>query len=86
LEQHSKALPDTSDLTFVHGCDFFAEDFHRAGSRFHGTNHMPEQRALATTAPAHDHEGLAAMDVEGDIVEHSAISEFPDKIDNFDDG
>src|SRR5437870_12577018 len=47
---------------------------------------MPEQRAFATTASAHNHERVATVDVEGNIVEHSAIPKSSDKIDNFDDG
>jgi hypothetical protein len=47
---------------------------------------MAEQRALAATAPAHNHECLAAIDSERDIVDHSAIRESSDQIDNFDDG
>src|SRR4029077_6691113 len=63
----------------------FAKDFYRTGSRFHRTNHMPEQRAFATTASAHNNERLATVDVEGDIVEHGAIPKLVDKIDNLDD-
>jgi hypothetical protein len=43
---------------------------------------MAEQRALAATAPAHNHERLAAIDSERDIVDHSAIRESSDQIDN----
>src|ERR1700720_4871443 len=47
---------------------------------------MPKKRALATTAPTHNHERLPLMNVEGDIPELGAIPEFPNKIHNFDDG
>src|SRR5437899_13084310 len=47
---------------------------------------MPEQCALAATAPAHDHERLAAMDGKRNVVDYRAVSEPSDKIDNFDDG
>ena len=47
---------------------------------------MPEQCAFAATAAAHDHQRLATMNVEGDIVEHSAIAEAPDEVVYFDDG
>jgi len=46
---------------------------------------MPEQRAFATTASAHNHERLATVDIEGNIVEHSALAKLVDKIDNLDD-
>jgi hypothetical protein len=39
---------------------------------------MPEQRAFATTASAHNHERLATVNVEGDIVKHSAIPKLVD--------
>ena len=47
---------------------------------------MPEQRALSTTAAAHDNQCLASMDVERNIVKHLAISESPDEIVYLDDG
>jgi len=47
---------------------------------------MPEQRAFATTTSTHYHERFATVDVEGNIVEHSAIPEFVDEIRYFDDG
>ena len=47
---------------------------------------MAEQRALAAAAPAHNHECLAAIDPERNIVDHRAIPESSDKIDNLDDG
>src|SRR4029077_4511048 len=45
---------------------------------------MPEQRAFAAAAPAHDHERLAAANIERDVVEDHAVSEFSDKISNLD--
>ena len=46
---------------------------------------MPEQSALAATASAHDHERIATMYVEGNIVEHGTVSEFPDEMTYLDD-
>jgi hypothetical protein len=47
---------------------------------------VPEQSALAATASAHDHERIATMYVEGNIVEHGTVSEFPDEMIYLDDG
>src|SRR5437899_8891533 len=47
---------------------------------------MPEQSALAATAPAHDHERLATVNVKRDVIEYRAVAEFPNEIDNLDDG
>ena len=41
---------------------------------------MPEQSALAATASAHDHERIASMYVERDIIEHRAIAESPEEV------
>ena len=60
--------------------NFFAEDFDRAGGRLHHADDVAEQRALAATAPAHDDQGLAAVDLEREIVDHTALAEFPDEI------
>ena len=46
---------------------------------------MPKQRALATTTSAHNDQSLATMDIERNIVEHSAIPESSDEIVNLDD-
>jgi hypothetical protein len=46
---------------------------------------MTEQCALAATTAAHNHQSLATMDVERQLVEHSAIAEFPDEILYFND-
>jgi hypothetical protein len=46
---------------------------------------VTEQRALPAAAPAHDHERFAAANIERNIVDHGAVSEFSDKIDNFND-
>ena len=47
---------------------------------------MAQQRALATTAAAHNNESLTTMDVERHIVEHGAITESPNEIIHLDDG
>jgi hypothetical protein len=46
---------------------------------------VPEQSALAATASTHNHERIATMYVEGNIVEHSTVSEFPDEMTYLDD-
>ena len=46
---------------------------------------MPEQRALAATAASHNHQRLATMDIERNIVEHRSIPESADKIVYFND-
>jgi hypothetical protein len=46
---------------------------------------MPEQSALAATAPAHDYKRLATVNVKRDVIEYRAVSEFPNEIGNLDD-
>ena len=46
---------------------------------------MPKQSALAATASTHDHERIATMYVEGNIVEHRTVSEFSDEMIYLDD-
>jgi hypothetical protein len=46
---------------------------------------VAKERAFPATASAHDHECLAAANIERNVVDHRAISEFSDKIGNFDD-
>ena len=46
---------------------------------------MPKQRALAATAPAHDDQCFAAMNVERDVVDHRTVPELTNQIGNFDD-
>src|SRR5882762_10916633 len=84
LKQHSESPTNGRDFAFVHGGNFLAKDFYRAGGRLHRADNVTEQRALPATAPAHDHKRLAAMDVERNVVDHRAITEFSDKVDNFD--
>ena len=61
-----------------------AEDFHRAGGWLHHPDDVTEQRALAATAPAHDDERFAAIDVEREIVDDRALAESSDEIGDFD--
>ena len=82
LKQHSESSTNGRDFVFVHGGNFLAKDFYRAGGRLHRTDNVTEQRALAATAPAHDHKRLAAANVKRNVIDHRAISEFPDKIGN----
>ena len=46
---------------------------------------MPEQCALAATAPPHNHQRLATMDIERNTVEHRSIPESADEIVYFND-
>src|SRR6266700_6086830 len=46
---------------------------------------MPEQCAFAATAAAHNNERLASINAKRNIVEHRALPEFPDEVDDFDD-
>jgi len=46
---------------------------------------VPEQRALAATASAHDDQRLTSMDVEGNVSEHCAIAESTNEMVYFDD-
>src|SRR2546430_13525634 len=46
---------------------------------------MAEQGALAATTAAHNHQSLATMDVERQLVEDCAITESPDEIVDLDD-
>src|SRR5262249_4283705 len=73
------------NLAFAHSGNFCPEKFHRSGSRSHGSDHVPEQSALAATTAAHNHERVATIYVKGEIVEHGAISESPDEMVYFDD-
>ena len=85
MKQHPETPTDFLDLAIVHRRDFFAEDFDRAGGRFHYSDDVAEERAFAATAPAHDHERLAAMDGEGKIIDHGATPEGAGEIGDFDD-
>ena len=85
MKEHAETPPHLGDLALVHRRDFFAENFDRAGVRLHHADDVAQQRALAATAPAHDDERLAAIDVERDIVDHAALAEFSDEIGDFDD-
>src|SRR5205814_3159195 len=85
LKQHSETPTDFLDLAIVHRRDFFAEDFDRAGGRFHYSDDVAEERAFAATAPAHDHERLAAMNLEREIVDDGATPEGAGEIGDFDD-
>src|SRR6266850_6854201 len=84
LKQHSESATDIRDFALVHRRNLLTEDFYRTGGRFHRTNNVTEQRAFAAPAPAHDHECFAAANIERNVIYHRAISEFSDKVNNFD--
>ena len=85
MKEHAETPPHFGDLALVHRGDFFAEDFDRARIWFHHADDVAQQRALAAAAPAHDHEGLAALDLEREVVDHAAFAEFSDQVFRFDD-
>src|SRR5439155_60173 len=85
LKQHSESPTNGRDFAFVHGGNFLAKDFYRPGGRLHRTDNVTEQRALAATAPAHDHKRLAAANVKRNVIDHRAISEFSQQMINFND-